>query len=41
MADKDRDYDEGEALDPELLYSKESCIGTSPRNSCLSRPLAV
>jgi serine/threonine-protein kinase 24/25/MST4 len=24
----DRDYDEGnEALDPELLYSKEYCIG--------------
>jgi len=29
MADKDRDYDEGEALDPELLYSKETCIGMS------------
>lgn len=28
MADRERDTEEGnEALDPELLYSKEYCIG--------------
>lgn len=33
MADRNRDADEGnEALDPELLYSKDYCIG-EPRGS--------
>jgi hypothetical protein len=32
MTDKDhREYEEGEgSLDPELLYTKEYCIGWSP-----------
>jgi serine/threonine-protein kinase 24/25/MST4 len=30
MADRERDYeDSNEALDPELLYMKEYCIGPS------------
>ncbi len=31
MADRERDYDDTEgSLDPELLYTKEYCIGVSP-----------
>jgi hypothetical protein len=33
MADREHDVEEGnEALDPELLYSKEYCIGQSRRD---------
>jgi len=29
MAEREREYEEGnEALDPELLYTKEYCIGS-------------
>lgn len=39
MADRARDHDDaGDALDPELLYTKEFCIGESGAAMELSRP---
>lgn len=34
MSDRERDYEDGEgSVDPELLYTKEYCIGSS--DACL------